>query len=253
MTKGLTLAILCGGKGTRLGELTSSIPKSLVRVNGKPFVYHQLMKLDEVGFKEIVLCVGHMSEQIMSYVCRLPLATKVSFSIETTPLGTGGALIQAHPMLGDTFFTTYGDSYLDTRHYKKMWKRMNDIPCVEIMLSLTKTKNTNNVVVDEYSLIRSVGGKQSANYADYGISLIRKGCLSTFNHAVSIDLNTIYDFFSHSRDIVPYFIKGRFYEIGTPESLRETEEYLFLQERKLKNIKSMFKNIKFSKNKKFFG
>src|SRR5882724_10034071 len=59
-----TLAILAGGLATRLGPITQTTPKALVPVRGRPFLAHQLELLHRQGFDQIVVCVGHLGEQI---------------------------------------------------------------------------------------------------------------------------------------------------------------------------------------------
>ena len=63
----MQIAILAGGLATRLGDLAKSQPKSLVRIQGKPFLEYQLEFLENGGIEDIVLCVGHMGEQIEQY------------------------------------------------------------------------------------------------------------------------------------------------------------------------------------------
>src|SRR6266576_791452 len=107
-------AILAGGLGTRLGSLTENMPKSLVQVSGKPFLAHQLTLLRKQGIERVVLCVGHLSEMIRDQFedgTNFGIALEYSFD-GPRPVGTGGALRKALPLLGDNFFVLYGDSYL---------------------------------------------------------------------------------------------------------------------------------------------
>ena len=60
----LTVALLAGGLATRLRPVTERIPKSLVEVNGEPFVAHQLRLLQANGIRRVVLCVGFLGEMI---------------------------------------------------------------------------------------------------------------------------------------------------------------------------------------------
>ena len=111
----LPVAVLAGGLGTRLGAVTQTLPKSLVEVAGRPFVEHQLNLLRREGVERVVMCVGHLGEQIERAVGdgrRFALHVAYSFDGDTL-MGTGGALRRALPLLGDAFFVLYGDSYLD--------------------------------------------------------------------------------------------------------------------------------------------
>ncbi len=92
--------ILAGGFGKRLRPLTDSKPKPLLRVAGVPILLWQLNWLKEHGIDDFVLCVGYMNEKIINYVgdgSRFGVNTE--YSIEETPLGTGGALKNATRLL----------------------------------------------------------------------------------------------------------------------------------------------------------
>ncbi|MBT5624103.1 MAG: NTP transferase domain-containing protein, partial [Proteobacteria bacterium] len=108
----IPVAILAGGLATRLRPLTSTMPKALVPVAGKPFLLHQLEYLCAQGIHHVVLCTGYRASQIEAVVgngsaCGL----KVDYSEDgETLLGTGGAIVKALPLLGPTFFVLYGDS-----------------------------------------------------------------------------------------------------------------------------------------------
>jgi NDP-sugar pyrophosphorylase family protein len=110
----LPIAILAGGLATRLGNLTTHTPKSLISINGKPFIYYQLQLLREAGFNEVVLCVGNLESKIIEYVGNgSKFNLKVVYSSDGEQrLGTGGAILNAIKLLGSDFFFIYGDSYL---------------------------------------------------------------------------------------------------------------------------------------------
>src|SRR5262249_660102 len=110
------LAVLAGGLATRMLPMTESVPKALLNVAGEPFVAHQLRLFRREGIKRVVLCLGHLGDQVVDFVgdgSRFGL--KVDYSFDGDKLaGTGGAIVNALPLLGDAFFVAYGDSYLDT-------------------------------------------------------------------------------------------------------------------------------------------
>lgn len=110
----IPVAILCGGKGSRLAPLTNTCAKSLVDVGGRPFISHQLALLKWQGYLDVVLLTGHLGEQIEAVIGDgARSGVRVRYSQETQPLGTAGAVRQALPLLGDMFFVLYGDSYLE--------------------------------------------------------------------------------------------------------------------------------------------
>ena len=107
------VVILAGGLGTRLGQLTKNTPKSLIKVNNKPFIEWQINYFIDQGIQRFLLCLGHYSDQIIEFVKNKFQNTDIIFSIDGDKmLGTGGALIKAYDNLSDYFFVVYGDSYL---------------------------------------------------------------------------------------------------------------------------------------------
>ncbi len=110
----LPVVILAGGLATRLRPLTETIPKALVEVNGEPFVAHQLRLLSAKGIERVVMCTGYLGEMLQDYVgdgSQFGLQVEYSADGERL-LGTGGAVHKALPLLGESFFVLYGDSYL---------------------------------------------------------------------------------------------------------------------------------------------
>ena len=110
----LPVAILAGGLGTRLGEKTLNKAKVLIDVAGKPFISRQLNYLSDQGIKDIVICVGHLGNQIKNYIGNgSKYNLNVSYSDDSDQLlGTGGSIKKACQILGEHFFILYGDSFL---------------------------------------------------------------------------------------------------------------------------------------------
>ena len=96
------VAILAGGRATRLGSLVADLPKALIPVSGRPFVDHQLALLQRRGLRRVVFCVGHLGEQIVAHVgdgARFGMRVEYTFDGPRL-LGTGGALRRAAVLLG---------------------------------------------------------------------------------------------------------------------------------------------------------
>src|SRR5437868_13691213 len=99
------VALLAGGLATRLRPVTTTIPKSLVEVAGYPFIDHQLALLRRNGVRRVVLCVGHLGEQIERHLGPSSNGIRIQYSYDGQRLlGTGGALRRAIPLLADVFW-----------------------------------------------------------------------------------------------------------------------------------------------------
>lgn len=106
--------VLCGGLGTRLREAVPDRPKAMAPIRGKPFLEILLRSLERRGVRDIVLATGHLGGQIEDYFgdggC-WDLA--IRYSREREPLGTGGAVKLAEPLLRDRFLILNGDTFVD--------------------------------------------------------------------------------------------------------------------------------------------
>jgi D-glycero-alpha-D-manno-heptose 1-phosphate guanylyltransferase len=91
----LKAIVLCGGLGTRLGDLTRDLPKPLLEVAGNPFLTYVLDQLVITPVEEIILAVGFQWQKIQIKIGNQWRGVKVSYSIEEQALGTGGAIKRA--------------------------------------------------------------------------------------------------------------------------------------------------------------
>ena len=88
--------VLAGGLGTRLRSVVSSVPKPMAPVGGRPFLDLLLESLKSKGITRVILSVGYMSEAIISYFQKSRLGMDLVFEVESSPLGTGGAIAAAY-------------------------------------------------------------------------------------------------------------------------------------------------------------
>ncbi|GLK84723.1 HAD-IIIA family hydrolase [Ancylobacter defluvii] len=106
--------ILCGGLGTRLGELTAATPKPMLPVAGRPFLDHLIQEVARYGITRIVLLAGRFGEQIVeAFDGKRLYGADIEVLVEPAPLGTGGALAFAAPVLDPEFLLLNGDSWID--------------------------------------------------------------------------------------------------------------------------------------------
>jgi glucose-1-phosphate cytidylyltransferase len=122
MAERLPVAILCGGRGTRLVGHVEDVPKALVEIGGRPILWH-IMKLYAFhGLTDFILCLGYQSEKIEQYVGAPRNGFERGWRVTCLPTGldthTGGRLKQVEPLITvPRFLATYGDglSNIDVR------------------------------------------------------------------------------------------------------------------------------------------
>ena len=112
LLSGIPAVILAGGLGTRLRPVVADRPKALAMINGRPFLGYLLMQLARAGVREAVICTGYLAEQVRTCFGDSYAGIRLRYSVETEPLGTGGALRLALPLLAaDSILVVNGDSY----------------------------------------------------------------------------------------------------------------------------------------------
>jgi MurNAc alpha-1-phosphate uridylyltransferase len=224
-------AILAGGLATRLRPVTSTIPKSMILIEGKPFLEYQLDFLKRGGIADIILCVGHLKEQIeSSFGDGSRFGVKIRYSREEGPLlGTAGALRNAIDLLDDTFFVMYGDSYLFL-DFQEIWRFFHRFHKSGLMV-VYKNENrydTSNVsiegdLVKNYSKTDRTPGMV---YIDYGVSILRKTVLESIPEHEYYSLEALFSPLINRKELLCFPVKERFYEIGSKKGLEEFQDYI---------------------------
>jgi len=128
----LKAIILAGGRGKRLKPITDYVPKPLVPIKNIPIIEWQIKYLEKFGIKEVIICTGYKTEMIENHLNMKNIKTKITFSIEKTPLGTGGAIKKAGKMINDkSFFVLNGDTITNI-DLNKLAEKKNAIAAIEL-------------------------------------------------------------------------------------------------------------------------
>ena len=228
--------ILAGGLATRLRPITERVPKSLIPIYGRPFLEYQLDFLKAGGVQDVVLCIGYMGDQIKQNIgngSNFGVSVRYSYDGEQL-LGTGGALKKAEGILDEKFFVIYGDSYLfidfiSVMSYFDKFKNPG-------LMTIYKNDNLydrSNVVLENnmvklYNKDKTIPGMV---YIDYGASLLRRGILDSVPREEFYSLETIFNRLIKKKQLLAYEIRQRFFQIGSPEGLKEFEQYVFVKEK----------------------
>jgi NDP-sugar pyrophosphorylase family protein len=228
------VAVLAGGLATRLGPITRTVPKCLVEVAGRPFIDHQLDLLQRHGIHRIVLCLGHLGDQVAAYLgdgSRRGLEVRYSFDGDKL-LGTGGCLRRALPLLGEACWILYGDSYLDV-DYRALFDAFQQRAVLGLMTVLRNSNqwDRSNVVFQHGQLIcyDKRRTRPEMEHIDYGLSLFRRAAIERLPTDTVCDLADLMHDLVQRGEMIGYEVAKRFYEIGSPAGLEETARHLQLK------------------------
>ena len=183
--------ILLGGKGTRVNKFTKKIPKCLIPINDKPFLYYQLKFFNKNNIKNIILSTGYMSDQVKRYVkSNINFVNLKIIDDGKKPLGTGGAVLNALKFLKKNFFMIYGDSYLTVNLNKiKINKKKSTM---FIFKNNNKFDRSNVEKTNSKSIIYHDKLKnKKLRYIDYGISYLRNDIFDKKKKNTKFDLSTL--------------------------------------------------------------
>ena len=140
MKKKPPIIILAGGKATRLRPITKNIPKSMVLINNKPFLYYQLKQLKRFNFEKIIISTGYKSQVIENYIKKKFKDKSISIVKDNKyHSGTGGAIKNCLKYINNDFFVIYGDSYLSI-NYNKVYKKFL-FSKKDLLITAFKNKN----------------------------------------------------------------------------------------------------------------
>ena len=223
--------ILAGGLATRLRPLTEETPKALIEVAGHPFLWHQLQLLKGRGLRHVVLAVGYLGEKIKErFGNGSELGIHIDYAFDgPSLLGTAGAIRQALPLLPQSFFVLYGDSYLPC-DYRAVQDAFRDSGLAGLM---TVYRNEGRY---DHSNVEYDGGRitkydkrnrtPGMRHIDYGLGVFDRNVFSAIPAGEVYDLARVYQDLLSAGKLAAFEVKERFYEIGSPEGLRETAEFL---------------------------
>lgn len=224
------LALLVGGFATRLRPLTAATPKSLIPVAGEPFLAHQLRRFRDQGLHEIVLCCGHLADQIEAFAGdgrRFGLTLTYSHDGDV-PLGTGGALRAALPLLGSRFLVMYGDSWL-TEPIRPVWNAFLRCgkPALMTVFANCNRWGASNAEYSGGQVLRYDKRRPSPAmfHIDYGLQALDASVLQSWVRPV-FELSETWTALADHSLLAGYETADRFYEIGSLPGLRETEALL---------------------------
>jgi len=228
----ITAVVLCGGLGTRLREVLPNKPKVLAEINGVPFIFYLLRKIEKTGCRNVILCTGHLAEQVESLLGYEYGELTIVYSKETSPMGTGGALLNAEQYITTNYVLVMnGDSFVecDFRDYY-YWHIQVGAKLSMIVKEISDTSRYGSLSLSTDGRITKFQEKVCSSeiegkFVNVGVYLMDHRILQKIPQKVPLSLEK--EVFPNllSDGVFGYRIEGYFIDIGTPQSLVEAQEY----------------------------
>jgi D-glycero-alpha-D-manno-heptose 1-phosphate guanylyltransferase len=226
----LTAVILAGGRGTRLQTVLPDRPKVLAPVHGRPFLTYMLDLWEQAGGRQVVLCTGFGASQVREALGERYNSLSLTYSEETQPLGTGGALRLAMECgVSDPLLVLNGDSFIraDLKDFYR-WFAAVDGGMGMILTNVADPGRFGKVQFREDGLICQFiekGSTSEPGWINTGVYLLTHQVLSTIPPGRYYSLEE--ELFPQlvGRNLYGYPCREEFIDIGTPESWERAEHF----------------------------
>jgi len=208
--------ILAGGRGKRLRPITDYVPKPLVPIKNIPIIEWQIKYLKKFGITEVVICTGYKQEMIENYLDMKKLGMKIKFSIEKSPLGTGGAIKKAGKLIKDKSFIVINGDTITNIDLKKLLTKQNSIASIEL-----RTKF--GVLETSDDKITKFKEKKEINdlWMNAGIYYLQKDILDDLPNKGDIEKTVFPDYAKKGKLHIVKFKNVRWYSV---DSFKDMEE-----------------------------
>ena len=208
--------ILAGGRGKRLRPITDYVPKPLVPIKNIPIIEWQIRYLKKHGVNEVIICTGYKTKMIEKYLNIKHLGVKIKFSIEKSPLGTGGAIKKAGKMIKDkSFFVMNGDTITNI-DLKKLSRLPNSIASIELQTKFG-TLETNGNKISKFNEKKEILDL----WMNAGIYYLQKEILKDLPNKGDIEKTLFPDYAKKGKLNTIKFKKIKWYSI---DSFKDIEE-----------------------------
>jgi D,D-heptose 1,7-bisphosphate phosphatase len=226
------VGILVGGKGTRLGEITRSVPKPLLDIGGgMVFLDFVIEQVARQGFDDIILLAGHLGHRVEErYGSRSFATPRVRVVVEPEPRGTGGALLSVRDIVAPRFLLLNGDSFFDT-NLRALAAHAATADC-EALLALCRVPDGSR-----YGAVSIAGdhivGFREKDITNIGPALINAGAYALSSavidrvHSLPCSIETeIFPRLAIEGKLFGAVRDGYFLDIGLPETLDQSRREL---------------------------
>ena len=208
--------ILAGGRGKRLRPITDYVPKPLIPLKNIPIIEWQIKYLKKFGISEVIICSGYKTEMIENYLNNKKLGIKVTFSRESKPLGTGGAIKKAGKKIKDKSFLVINGDTITNIDLKKLIKKENSIASIQLRT------NFGILQTDENKIIKFIEKKEITDlWMNAGIYHLNKETIKELPNIGDIEKTLFPDYAKKEKLTAVKFTNSKWYSV---DSFKDMEE-----------------------------
>lgn len=223
--------VLAGGLGTRLRPITNEIPKPMAPIADKPFLYYILNWLKCSKINRVILAVSYKWQVIYDYFGTNFSGLKLDYSIENSPLGTGGAIKKALNFSQNSRVAIInGDTFLNValpELFAEAAKKDADI--LMTVRFVDNTQRYGKITFDQNMRITKFSNNDSqekSGYINAGVYIIRKNLFDRFNLPENFSFEKFILENVDNLKIYAYISNDYFIDIGVPEDYLKAQEEL---------------------------
>jgi len=213
----MTAMILAAGLGSRMRPLTDHTPKPLLEVGEKPLIVWHIEQLKKAGFRDIVINVAYLGQQIIDYLGDgSRYGVNIVFSDEQAEgaLETAGGIVKALPLLSETFLVVNGDVWTDYSYVNNFKLRE------ESLAHLILVKNPEHNLKGDFFLTGT-----AERYTFSGLGYYAKDFFENLKHGKAALAPLLFEAIKKQRVTTEYYA-GIWYDIGTPKRLKMLDTLL---------------------------
>lgn len=218
--------ILAGGLGTRLGELTQTVPKPLIEVAGRPLLEWIIVNLARHGIRDIVLSVGHLADRIRERLGDgARLGVKLDYVVEEEAAGTAGPLQLARDKLSKAFWLLNGDTFFDV-NYLDLRLLQRKTGCLFAMaLTEMSDRSAFGAVALEGELVVGFAptDDRERGMINGGVYYVSKAIVERVEQFPCSLEHDVFPRLAAQGQLAGRCYAGVFVEIGTPQRLRDAQ------------------------------
>ena len=218
--------VLAGGFGTRLRHVVSDVPKPMAPINNRPFLQYILDLLKRNGVTRVVLATGYMSEVIENYFGNEYNGMELIYSVETTPLFTGGAIKKALQMCSDeSVFVFNGDTFFDVdlKQMRNFHEKNNSVLTIAAKFMTDFERYGSLDITDNRIWAFREKQKMTEGYINGGVYLMKKELLSGIAEEKFSFENDFMEKHTNIISIHAFPCDGYFIDIGIPEDYAKVQ------------------------------